>query len=146
MTKNSLSGKYRDKHSRLGITSFTIAVLDIFIWMTWFAIATTETIIQIIQGNWGGPWEETGLSCCNWTFYELLLFLVYVMLIAWFFAGPIISFWGTMFGIAGLVQRTRIRTFAIVGILLNLLFVPAKIVLFILGLFMSGRPPWDASP
>jgi len=148
MLKNSLSRGFQLEHSRLGITSFTIAVLDIFIWLTSFGIVTTETIIQIIRGNWGGPWEETGLSCCNWTLCQMLIFLVNLFLTAWLFAGPIISFWGIALGIAGLVQRTRIRTFAVIGVILNVLFVPVKVLLFVLCLIMSmnGRPPWDASP
>jgi hypothetical protein len=148
MLKNSLSGKYRVKHSRLGITSFTIAILDRFIWLTLFGIAVSETIIEIIRGEWPGTWEEKGLSFCNWTLCQMLIFLVYLFLTAWFFAGPIISFWGIALGIAGLVQRTRIRTFSVIGVILNVLFVPVKVLLFVLCLIMSmrGRPPWDATP
>ena len=146
MLKSSLSWECQLEHSRLGITSFAIAVLDIFIWLTWFAIAATETIIEIIRGEWPGTWEEARFSCCNWTFCDILVLLVYVMLMAWFVAGPIISFWGIVFGIAGLVQRTRVKTFAIIGVILNVLFVPVKVLLFVLGLIMGGRPPWDATP
>jgi len=113
-----------------------IAIIDISIWLTWFALAAVQWAMGVIAG--AGEWL--------WITHVPFLIPVFVMILVWFFGAPFLSLGGVAFGIAGAVQKNRLKTFAIAGIILNTLFVPIKVFLFILGFILGGRLPWDATP
>ena len=119
-----------NKHSRLGIASFVIAVLSILGIILFFAIgfSVASSAVgpdpQSFDPNSIGP--DSPLAT---TFFFLSLL---------FLASVLITIVGLGLGIAGLIQRRRKKLFAILGTVANGLIVLAVASLIVLGLALSG--------
>ena len=141
--KRMLNGKSLLKHSRLGITSSVIAIIDISVWLTWFVIAAVGRGAEVIGGVGEDTIEEAIWLCITHIPFVMLLF---AMIFLCFFGAPFLSLAGVALGVAGVAQKKRLKSSAILGIALNVLFIPIKALLFILGFIIGGSLPWDATP
>lgn len=121
------------ENSRAGIVSFVIAIADVCMLVAWILVGVVADIsIPALKSEW--TQAVAGLCFgCGLILGAACLF--------------ILSFAGVVCGIAGLVQQNRKRTLAIVGLVANALLVHLWLGFFALNwLYLSIRPPWDATP
>lgn len=120
------------KHSKLGIASCVIALL------TWFYLAVlvylvyfNDNFTRYISDNYlprnSGMADFSGLGTA------LVLLLIFFVAIP---VGGHLT--GLVFGFLGAVQRTKKKTFAVAGLVMNLLIFFSGIFFYIAGIF-SGK-------
>ena len=103
-------------HSKLGIASFTIAMISGLLF--WGSI-----VLAIVL-------EESGASLSEIELQEMILGLV-LMLVAF------VNLVGTGLGIAGVMSKTKKRVFAILGIVFNVMTILIFILFMIVGLTIT---------
>ena len=103
----------REKHSGLGISAFIIAMVSGVIF--WISVIMA-TAVELSNGSGGDAELMYGLVGL------VMFFVLFLNLI------------GTGLGIAGVIQKTKKRLFAILGIVFNGLTIVVFIFLLILGL------------
>jgi len=103
-------------HSKLGIASFTIAMISGLLF--WGSI-----VLAIVL-------EESGASLSEIELQEMILGLV-LMLVAF------VNLVGTGLGIAGVMSKTKKRVFAILGIIFNVMTILIFILFMIVGLTIT---------
>ena len=119
-----------DRHSRLGIASFVIAILSILGIVLFFVIAISVASSAIGPDPQNFDPSSIGPdSPLATTFFFLSLLLL---------GSILITVVGLGLGIAGLIQRRRRKLFAALGTALNGLIVLGVVSLIVLGLALGG--------
>lgn len=120
------------KHSKLGIASCVIAVLTwIYLAVLIYLVYYNEGFMRYIDRNVlpsnSGMADFSGLGTA------LVLLLIFFVVIP--IAGHLT---GLVFGFIGAVQGTKKKTFAVAGLIMNLLIFFSGTFLYIVGIF-SGK-------
>lgn len=109
---------YDDKHSKLGIASFLLAIatslyLFLLIWSFFYTKIVPKVLNDIFPNEFGAT---------------LFVLLFYIFL---FIGLPLAGYLtGLIFGISGTVQKKKKRSFALIGIVLSVLPILAATIYF----------------
>lgn len=122
-----------NKHSRMGIASFVIAIVSVVAIVVLFIVAgfLTAQLSQGVDFQNATPQELQQDLQNSPGFVGLALAGVGI------FASLLVSLVGFVLGVAGMVQGRRKRLFAILGSVFNGLVLLAFILLFLLGLLVG---------
>ena len=111
------TGQESRKHSGLGIASF---ILAIFAGFTAFALVVTAGVLE--ASTPGGIDDESPVA--------IIIGLSLFAIIG-------VNLLGIALGVAGIFQPNRYRTFAVLGILFNLMLIMAFLLLVVIGLTIA---------
>lgn len=120
------------KHSKLGIASCLIALitwiyLTILIYLVYFHEGFTQYISDHYLPRNSGMADFSGLGTA------LLLMVIFFFIIP--IAGHLT---GLIFGLIGVFQKTKKKTFAVVGLGMNILIFFTGMFFYVIGIFTGG--------
>ena len=126
-------GGRENKHSRLGIASFVIAILVVLAILA--LVIGGPLVISSSEGFDPQSFDPADPQSIDPSDPAIIALQVLGL---GFIVGVLLSFVGLGLGIAGIIQRRRKRLFAVIGAVLNGLVVLGVIVLVVLTVALSG--------
>lgn len=119
----------KTQHSRLGIASCIIAVLTwIYLAVLIYLVYSDDKFTRYISDNFLP--RNSGMSDFSGLGTALVLMLIFFVAIP---VGAHLT--GLVFGFVGVVQKTKKKTFAVAGLIMNLLIFFSGILFSIVAMF-----------
>ena len=123
--EDSRSQHSRLQHSRFGIFSLVLGLAAL-------AVPATALLIAVVARATGGESADASVSAALSAITSTCI-------------SPLFALVGLALGIMGVIDRTKKRTFAVIGVSLNSLFMLGGIVLLALGVLMSDSFATDGA-